>query len=103
MAIVSATNFRLKPGGLEVFRNDVRNAKAILERSGAKNVRVLAALVGGEATSSLAISWEADNYESYGRVMDKFETEGAAQLAAWSSPFSPADSIQSSLWQEMNL
>jgi hypothetical protein len=105
MAIVTATNFRLKPGGLEVFRKDVGQAKAALERCGAKKVRVLAAIVGGEATTSLAISWEADNYESYGKVIDKYQAdpEGAAQVLAFSSPYSATDSIQSTVWQEINL
>jgi len=68
-------------------------------------VRLLATLAAGEATGSIALSWEADNYADYGAVMDKFmaDPEGAAVLAGLGSVFSPIASFQGSVWIEVDL
>jgi hypothetical protein len=82
-----------------------RKAKTILERCGAKNFRALATLVAGEATMSLAVNWEADDYASYGAVMDRFlaDGEGVALLTESTAPDGPTASFQGSLWSDIPL
>jgi hypothetical protein len=105
MTVLSVASFGLKPGQLEAFRKDMRKSKELLERCGAKNVRVLGAVMGGDALNALTISWEADDYASYGKVVDKFQAdpEGAAQIMSASTPDSPVTSFTGTLWQEVNL
>jgi hypothetical protein len=105
MAVVSATTITLRPGTYEAFLETTRTAKTILERCGAKNFRALATLVAGEATMSVAVSWEADDYASYGAVMDKFlaDSEGVALLTDSTGPDGPTASFQGSLWSDIPL
>ena len=54
MAVVSAATMTLKPGGYAAFTELHKKSKAILERCGAKNVRLLGTLVAGQASASIA-------------------------------------------------
>jgi hypothetical protein len=103
MAVVSVTNITIRPGTYEAFLDTNRNAKKILERCGAKNLRLLGTLVAGEATASFAMIWEADDHASYGAVMDKFlaDTEGLALLMESNSADGPTASFQGSLWSDI--
>ncbi len=103
MAVVSVTNTTIRPGTYEAFLDTSRKAKAILERCGAKNFRVLGTLVAGEATASFATTWEADDHASYGAVMDKFlaDAEGLALLTDATGPDGPTASFQGSLWSDI--
>jgi hypothetical protein len=80
MAVVSVTTFTAKPDRFEDAIADTRKVKAIFEKLGARNVRLLAALVAGEATGSLAFVYEADDFASQGALQDKFyaDPEGMA-------------------------
>ena len=89
MAVVSVATMTLQPGGYAAFTELHKKSKAILERCGAKNVRLLGTLVAGQASASIAMSWEADNYSAYGAVMDI------------GSPDNPIASFQSSLWTDI--
>jgi hypothetical protein len=71
MAVVSVTTFTAKPDRFEDAVADVRKVKAIFEKLGARNVRLLAALVAGEATGGLASTFEADDFASQGALQDK--------------------------------
>jgi hypothetical protein len=103
MAVVSVTTTIMRPGTYEAFLETSRKAKAILERCGAKNFRVMGTLVAGEATASFATIWEADDYASYGAVMDRFlaDTEGLALLVDATGPDGPTASFQGSLWSDI--
>lgn len=103
MAVVSVTNITIRPGTYEAFLETSRQAKAILERCGAKNFRVLGTLVAGEATSSFSTVWEADDYASYGAVMDKFlgDTDAMNLLLEANSAGGPTASFQGSLWSDI--
>jgi hypothetical protein len=105
MAVVSVTNITIRPGTYDAFLETNRKAKAILERCGAKNLRLLGTLVAGEATASFAMTWEADDHASYGAVMDKFlaDAEGMALLMEATSGDGPTDSFQGSLWSDIPL
>jgi hypothetical protein len=72
MAVVSLTTFTAKPDRFEDAVADVRKVKAIFEKLGARNVRLLAALVAGEATGILAFTFEANDFASQGALQDKF-------------------------------
>jgi hypothetical protein len=92
-------------GSYEAFLETSRQAKAILEGLGAKNFRVLGTLVAGEATSSFATIWEADDYASYGAVMDKFlgNADAMKLLMEANSADGPTASFQGSLWSDIDL
>jgi hypothetical protein len=80
MAVVSVTTLNVKPDGFEGAVTDARKVKAIMEKAGAKNIRLLAALVAGEATGTLVFTYEADDFAAQGAVQDKFfaDPEGVA-------------------------
>ncbi len=103
MAVVSVTSITIRPGTYEAFLETNRKAKAILERCGAKNLRLLGTLVAGQATASFALTWEADDHASYGAVMDKFlaDSEGQALLMQATSPDGPTASFQGSIWSDI--
>lgn len=105
MAVVSVTNITIRPGSYEAFLETSRQAKAILERCGAKNYRVLGTLVAGEATSTFASTWEADDYASYGAVMDTFlaDPDTLKLLMDATSESGPTASFQGSLWSDIEL
>jgi hypothetical protein len=68
-------------------------------------IRVLGTLVAGEATSSFATIWEADDYASYGAVMDKFlgNADAMKLLMEANSADGPTASFQGSLWSDIDL
>jgi hypothetical protein len=105
MAVVSVTSITIKPGSYEAFLETSRQAKTILERCGAKNFRVLGTLVAGEATSTFATIWEADDYASYGATMDKFLADADAMrlLLEANSADGPTASFQGSIWSDLEL
>jgi hypothetical protein len=72
MAVISVTALTVKPDKYEAFLDLNRKAKTILERCGARNVRLMGTIVAGQASGTLAMTWEADDHASYGAVMDKF-------------------------------
>jgi hypothetical protein len=105
MAVVSVTTLTVKPDRYEDFLETTRKAKAILEKSGAKNVRLLAALTAGEASGSLATTWEADDFAAQGAVLDKFlaDPEGLALLTSTNTTAGPTAGFQSTIWVDVPL
>jgi len=72
MAVVSVTTATVKPDRFEDELEEVRKVKAIFEKCGAQNIRLLAALVAGEQTGSLAFTYEADDFAAWGAVFGNF-------------------------------
>ena len=105
MAVVNVTTFTAKPDRFEDAIADARKTKALLEKHGGKNVRVLAGLVAGEATGSLAFIWEADDFAGYGAVQDKFfaDPEGMAMVQSTGTSASPVPGFQGTLWVDVPL
>jgi hypothetical protein len=105
MAVVSVTTLTSKPDRYEDLLADIRKAKAILEKSGARNVRLLAALTAGEATGSLASTFEVDDFAAQGAVMDKFlaDAEGLALIQQSNTTASPIAGFQSTIWVDVPL
>jgi hypothetical protein len=105
MAVISVTTLNVKPDKYDKFLEQNRQAKAILERCGATNVRLIGTIVAGEASGTLAKSWEAADNASYGAVMDKFlaDPEGMAVLMQSNSADGPISGFQSSIWGDIEL
>ena len=105
MAVTSVTTMTLKPDKYEEFLKTTSKAKAVLERHGAKNVRLMGSIVAGEQTGTLVTTWEADDYAAYGAVMDKFlaDQEGLALLMSTNSESGPLTSFQGSLWSDIEV
>jgi hypothetical protein len=62
-------------------------------------------IVAGEASGTLAMTWEADDNASYGAVMDKFlaDPDGLALLMQSNSADGPTAAFQSSIWGDIDL
>jgi hypothetical protein len=105
MAAVAVTTLAVKPDRWEDFLGDTRKAKSIMEKCGARNVRVLAGLVAGEATGTVTFLYEADDFAGYGRVYDKFmsDPEGLGLIQSTGATTSPVSGFQSSLWVDVPL
>jgi len=105
MAVVTVSTYTVKPDRYDDFLADARKAKALLEKHGAKNVRVMAALVAGEATGSMASIVEADDWAASGAFNDRFQAdpEGQAFLASLSSGASPIGAANVSIWVDVPL
>jgi hypothetical protein len=103
MAVVSVTTFTAKPDRFEDAVADVRKVKAIFEKVGARNVRLLAALVAGEATGSLAFIYEADDFAAQGGMQDKFfaDPEGLALTQSTGTTAGTVAGYQSTIWVDV--
>ena len=103
MAVVSVTNITIRPGTYEAFLETSRKAKAVLERCGAKNFRVLGTLVAGEATASFATIWEADDHASYGAGHGQVPRGpgGDELLLESNSAEGPTAVVPGSLWSDI--
>lgn len=105
MAVLSVTTLQIKPGSYEAFLDTQRRAKAILERCGAKNYRVAAALSAGEASGSVVATWEADDFAAQGAVTDRFlaDADGLALFMEVNTTEGPTAGWQSSIWVDVPL
>ena len=106
MAVVTVVTLTVKPDRFEDELDDLRKSKALAEKNGSKNVRVLAAMVAGEQTGTLAFISEADDFASSGAALDKFLTdpEGQAMMAAANTGASPlAAGFQLTTWVDVPL
>jgi hypothetical protein len=71
MAVVTTTIVQVKPDRFQDWLDVMRKVNPIMEKAGAKNTRVLAGLVAGEATGTVAVLYETDDFASAGAMMDK--------------------------------
>jgi hypothetical protein len=105
MAVVQVVTSQVKPDKLEEFLELNRKAGPILEKAGGKNIRLMAALVAGEATGSFVGTVEADDFAAYGAVLDNFfaDPEGQGLMATLGSSASPIASYQMTVWVDVPL
>jgi hypothetical protein len=105
MAVVAVTTTTVKPDRWEDFLADVRKVKAVMDKCGARNVRVLAGLVAGEATGTATFLYEADDFAGYGGIYDKFlaDPDGLALIQSTGASTSPVNGFQSTLWVDVPL
>jgi hypothetical protein len=103
MAVVAVTTLTPKPDRYEDFLVDLGKAKAIVEKNGAKGVRVLAGVVAGEATGSLVLTCEFDDFAAYGRFTDT--VLGDPEIARMMTPSAanPVTGNQVALWVDVPL
>jgi hypothetical protein len=105
MAVTQVATLTLKPDGYQALLDQHRKAKAILERCGARNVRLMGTMLAGEATGTLAVSFEADDYASIGAVTDKLlaDPDGIALLMQTNSASGPIAAFQASVWSDIEV
>jgi len=76
VTVLNVSGLTVKPDRYEDFVTTTRKAKAILEKHGARNVRLLVAMTAGQASGSFALSSEYDDFTDAGRALDKFFGKG---------------------------
>ena len=105
MAVVSVTTFTVKPDGFEDALADLRQTKAVVEKAGGRNVRLLAALVAGQATGSMAFITECDDFSAIGAATDKIlaDPEGQAILAKANTSAAALLNAQGAYWVDVPL
>ena len=105
MAVVQVTTATVKPDRFEDYLDQMRKAKALVEKHGGKNVRLLAALVAGEATGSMAIIAEIDDWTAYGAGVETLyaDPEVQALMATANTTASPTVANQTTLWVDVPL
>jgi hypothetical protein len=58
MAITVAETYRLRPGGLDAARSFFKDMRGFVESLGAKNVRIMHPIGGGERVNDVTLTWE---------------------------------------------
>jgi hypothetical protein len=104
MTVVSVTALTIKPDRYEDFLTTTKKSKSILEKCGAKNVRLTVGL-GGQSSGSFVLSHEVDDFTDSGRILDKFlaDPEGLALMMESGTEGGPTASWQTSTWVEIEL
>jgi hypothetical protein len=102
VAITSVTVLAVKPGRYDDFLKQQKDAEALLEKCGAKNLRLMVGLTAGEASGSIVTTFEADNFTAHGKVMDAFFAGGGVEIMqAISGEDSPISTWQSSTYVDV--
>jgi hypothetical protein len=70
MAVISVATITVAPGRWDEFIEGSKKAKTMLEKHGAKNVRLLAELAGAVGSTAVHSTFEADDLAALGKVMD---------------------------------
>jgi len=103
MAVVLVSTLTIKPDRMEDYVELARRFKASAEKHGARNVRLLAAVVAGEATGTLAFLSEYDDFAASGGVADRVYADPVRMLRTTSTSDSPVASFQMSQWVDILL
>jgi sugar phosphate isomerase/epimerase len=105
MTVIQTTVMTTKPDRYEEFVTSVRKSKAILEKYGAKNVRLMAGMVGGAGLGSFALAAEYADFAAAGKGLDKFLNDAAAVEIMQTSTGEAGGTatVQSSMWIEIPL
>ena len=71
MPVTNVTTLTItKPGGWDDMLENTKKAKAILERHGARNVRLMVPVSGGGPSGTAHTTFEADDLAAVGKVLD---------------------------------
>jgi hypothetical protein len=105
MAVVFVSTETVKPDRYDDYLTQIRQLKAIVERCGGKNVRLLAGLVAGEATGTMTLIVEADDFGAMGAATDKIliDPEGQAFMASLNNSSYPGTGGHGSYWMDVPL
>jgi hypothetical protein len=82
MAVMNVTVLTIKPGRMEDYLASCDRSDAMLEKAGAKNLRLMATLTAGPESGVVISTWEADTFTDLGQVTDTFFANGGAELMA---------------------
>jgi hypothetical protein len=100
MTVVGTTIVQVKPDRFQEWLDQVRKAKVVMEQAGAKNVRVLVGLVAGQATGTIVVTSETDDFAGAGTVMDKAIANPEMQQILMIGDASPMAGFQTSYFLE---
>ena len=103
MAVLSVTTLTVKPDRMGDFVEQARKAKAILEKHGGRNCRLISGVVAGEATGAFVFTVEADDFAGMGAVQDKVMTDPDAAAIMTLGTANPAAGYQISYWVDIPL
>jgi len=70
MAALDVTTLTVQPAGWNQMVENHKKAKVILEKHGARNVRLLAPVAGAQPAGTVPVVWEADDLAALGKIMD---------------------------------
>ena len=98
MTVLAASTLTLKPGAYPAFMEQHAKTKVMLERLGARNVRLMGSISGDPG--AIAVSMEFDDYASYGKFTDAMlaEPDGLAMLTSIGTDENPIVSYQQTVW-----
>lgn len=104
MTVLSVTALTIKPDRYEDFLATTKKSKTILEKCGAKNVRLIVSM-SGQSSGSFVLTAEADDHAASGAILDKFlaDSEGLALMMESGTEGGPMASWQTSTWVEIPL
>lgn len=104
MTVLSATTLTVKLDRYEDFLASAQNSKSLLEKHGAKNVRLIVSM-SGELSASFTLTHEADDFTDAGRIKDKFlaDQEGLSVMTESGSAAGPAVNWHPATWVEFRL
>jgi hypothetical protein len=102
MAVMSVTVLTIKPGRFADYLESTKATDALLEKCGAKNLRLISGLVAGEGSGSIVATWEADDFTAFGKVTDAFFANGGVEvMEGTGSADSPIANWQSSTFVDI--
>ncbi len=104
MTVLSVTTLTIKPDRYEEFLASTKKSKSILEKCGAKNVRLIVGM-SGQQSASFVLTHEADDFTDAGRITDKFlaDPQGLAVMMESGTSEGAVASWQASTWVEIPL
>jgi hypothetical protein len=103
MAVVSTTTVQVKPDRFQEWLDTMRKVKPIMEKAGARDTRVLVGLVAGEATGTIVVVSEADDFAGAGAVFDHVFADPEVQKALALGEGNPMIGWQTSLFVDVPL
>lgn len=104
MMVLSVTTLTIRPDRYEDFLENTKKSKSILEKCGAKNVRLIVSM-SGQISGSFVLTHEADDHAASGAILDRFlaDSDGLALLMESGTEGGPTASWQTSSWVEIPL
>ncbi len=103
MAVLSTTVIDVKPGRWNDFLKLMGTTHRVLDEAGAKNFRLISAIAAGPSSGTIVLIWEADDWEDYGRVSQRFFSDpaGVDLLTRSTTPEGPTESWQNSVYVDV--
>ncbi len=103
MAITVAETYRLRPGGLEGARALFKETRSFVESLGAKNVRVMHPIGGGERVNDLIVTWDFADGAEFAKFHEAFMTspQREAMLATITGANAPVEHVSSLILNEV--